>query len=298
MICPCCGKSREISSSDCASCGAKQVGPPLAPPDVLMPKLGPSFAALACGVVVIIAFLLTWIFIRDAKVARALAVWTLGDGLELTQSLIKGDKNLPYYRIFAFDAYRLAFYFSLGAIPLSLAGIWLARRATRLIKSDSAGFGGMRMARASYFLSIGLLIVFSAVTISSIPREIAKMKAQHAAATRALMYELHAQALQRYYKEYGGYPRELDKDYLSRVNAEETPRSDYWGGSFDYKPVAVVASKGAAAPYSDYALRSAGPDGKLGTEDDIVMVNGVIVDTQNEPDSPNSMGAIQKRARQ
>src|SRR5215475_3445230 len=106
MICPCCGKSREINSFECAPCGAKQVGPPLARPDVLMPKLGQSFAALACGVVVIIAFLLYWALKKDVQVGRVLLVWTLGDGFELTKKLLEADPHLPYYRIFAFDAYR------------------------------------------------------------------------------------------------------------------------------------------------------------------------------------------------
>jgi len=285
MICPCCGESREISSSECASCGAKQVGPPLARPDVLMPKLGQSFAALACGVVVIIAFLLAWMLDKDTRVGRVLLVWTLGDGYELTKKLLEADSHLPYYRIFTFDAYRLAFKFSIVAIPLSLAGIWLARRALRLIKSDSASFGGVRIARASYCLSICLLVVFSAVSVSSIPRVIAERRAKRIAATRALMYELHAQGLQRYYKEYGGYPGELDKEHLSRVNAEEAPQSDYWGHNFEYKSVVVVAAKGFAAPPSDYTLVSAGPDGRFGTEDDITMVDGVIVESQNDPDA-------------
>jgi hypothetical protein len=153
----------------------------------------------------------------------------------------------------------------------------------RLIKSDSAAFGGGRIARTSYGLSIGLLIAFGAVTVSSIPRSIAKFRAQRMAATRASMYKLHAQALQKYYKEYGAYPRELAE--LSFVNAEETPQSDYWEHSFEYNPISVVASKGAGAPWTNYTLRSAGPDGKYGTKDDIIMVDGVIVDTENEPDS-------------
>src|SRR5262245_14323891 len=155
MICPCCGESREISSSECASCGAKQVGPPLAKPDVLLPKLGPSFAALACGAMVIIAFLLTWALRDDLKVGRVLLVWTLGDGYELTKKLLEADAKLPFYRIFAFDAYRLANIFSIGAIPLSLAGIFLARRALRLIRADSASFGGIRVRRDPYRPSIG-----------------------------------------------------------------------------------------------------------------------------------------------
>jgi hypothetical protein len=296
MICPCCGESREIGSSACASCGAKQVGPPLAQPDVLMPKLGPSFAALACGVIVIIAFLMVWIVIEnDARVGRVLLVWTLGDGYELTRKLLEADAHLPYYRIFTFNAYRLANTFSIAAIPLSLAGIWLARRALRLIKSDSASFGGVRVARASYCLSISLLVVFSAVSVSSIPRALANRRAKRIAATHALMYELHARGLQRYYKEYGGYPGELDNEHLSKVNADEAPQSDYWGHNFEYRPVVVIASKGSYINFIDYKLISAGPDGRLGTEDDITMINGVIVESQNAPDAaePNQGPARQ-----
>ncbi|MBO0724228.1 MAG: hypothetical protein J2P52_01400 [Blastocatellia bacterium] len=283
MICPCCGKSRDINSFECASCGAKRVGPPLARPDVLMPKLGPSFAALACGIVVIIAFLATWILIKDIKVGRALLVWALGDGYELTKKLLEADSKLPYYRIFTFDAYRLAGDLSVGAIPLSLLGIWLARRALRLIKSDSASFGGVRVARASYGLSIALLITFGAVGVSSIPRIIETRHARRAAATRALMYELHARGLQRYYKEYGAYPGELTD--LMRVNASGTPQSDYWKRNFEYKPVSVVASNGSAVSFNEYKLVSAGPDGKFGTKDDITMIDGVIVESQNDPDA-------------
>jgi hypothetical protein len=283
MICPCCGESREISSSECASCGAKQVGPPLAKPDVLMPKLGPSFAALTCGVMVIISFLLTWALIRDIRVGRMFLVWALGDGYELTKKLLAADAKLPYYRIFAFDAYRRAITFSIVAVPLSLAGIWLARRALRLIKSDSASFGGIKVARASYCLSIGLLVVFSAVSVSSIPRGIARRRAKKVAATRALMYELHSRGLQRYYKEYSNYPGELAD--LSRVNASGTPQSDYWEQNFDYKPVGFIASKGAGWYLTDYKLVSAGPDGKFGTKDDITMIDGVIVESQSEPDA-------------
>lgn len=282
MICPCCGGNREINSSECASCGAKQVGPPLARPDVLLPKLGPSFSALTCGVVAIIAFLMAWIFIDDAKVGRVLLVWALGDGYELTKTLLEADAHLPYYRIFTFDAYNRAVDFSIAAIPLSIAGIWLARRALRLIKSDSASFGGLRVARASYCLSVGLLIVFSAVSVAWIPRAIARGRAKRMAATRALMYGLHAQGLQRYYKEYGVYPGELAD--LSRVNASGSPQSDYWENNFEYKPVGVIASKGSAISLSNYKLVSAGADGRFGTEDDITMVDGAIVESQNDPD--------------
>jgi hypothetical protein len=289
MICPCCGKNREISSSECVSCGARQVGHPLSRPDVFMPKLGPSFAALACGVIVIIVFLVTWVLIDDAKVGRVLLVWALGDGIELTKNLLEAEPKLPYYRIFTFNAYDLATFFSIGAIPLSIAGIWLARRARRLIKSDSASFGGLRIARVASGLSIGLLIVFTAAGVSSIPHEFAIRRDKRAAATRALMYELHAQGLQRYYKEYRVYPNELTD--LSRVNASGTPQSDYWERGFEYEPIAgPTASKGAGLYVTDYKLVSAGPDGEFGTKDDITMIDGAIIESKDEPDAADADG--------
>jgi hypothetical protein len=260
-----------------------------------MPKLGPAMAALACGVIVVIAYFLFWIFKDDAKVGRVLLVWILGDGFKFTHDLLAVDSHLPYYRIFAFDAYRLAFVYSIGAIPVSALGIWLARRAKRLIQSDSARFGGLRIAKASYAMSICLLAIFSVVTVMSIPRAIERGRAKRQAATRALMYELHARALQKYHKEYGAYPHELTD--LARVGADGAPQSDYWEHGFEYKPVSVVASKGSAAPFSNYKLVSAGPDGRFGTKDDITMIDGIIVDSDSDQDSPEGF-PTQKSARQ
>jgi hypothetical protein len=248
-----------------------------------MPKLGPSFSALACALVVVLTFLVVWIFGNDMRVWRVALVWAVGDGTKFTHDLLQADPRLPYYRIFNYDAYRLAFTFSIGAIPVSILGMWLARRAMRLIRSDSASFGGMKTARASFALSTCLFVIFSAVTISSIPRALEQGRAKRAAATRALMYELHGQALQKYYREYGAYPQELA--HLSRVNADSAPQLDYWRREFAYQPVGVIASRGSAISLSNYKLVSAGPDGRFGTKDDITMVDGVIVDAPNETDA-------------
>jgi hypothetical protein len=278
MICPCCGKHREISSIECSSCGARQVGEPLAPPDLLLPKLGPAFIALACGIVIVIVFIAVWISGHDLRVGRALLVALLGDGTKLTKSLLQVDPMLPYYRIFSYDAYRMAAFLSIGLIPLSLIGIWLGWRAVRLVKFDPSRFGGAALAKISLGLSLTLFLTFSTAGISSIPAAIERGRAKRLAATHARMYQLHRQALQKYYKEYGSYPQELSD--LSRVSAESAPQIDYWEHNFSYLPESVIASKGMAISFSNYKLVSAGPDGKFGTEDDITMVDGVIVDSR------------------
>ncbi len=286
MICPCCGQEREISGPECASCGARQVGEPLAPPDVVMPKMGPAFAAFGIAAVVVVTFLAAWIFSNDMKVGRAFLIYAFGDGTKLTQSLLQGDPRLPFYRIFNYDAYRLATILSWGAVPVTAFGIWLARRAGRLAADNPAGFGGLRISRFSMIASTALCVVFSIALISSIPNTITRGRLKREAATRAMMYELHQRALQKYYNEYGSYPQELTD--LGRVNAEASPRSDYWERNFSYLPVGVIASKGSAISFSNYKLVSAGPDQKFDTEDDIIMIDGVIVDRDPESDPQNT----------
>jgi hypothetical protein len=284
MVCPCCGNQREIASTECSSCGARQVGEPLAPPDLLLPQLGPAFIALACVILVIVVFLSVWIFGNDMRVGQALMVALLGDGTKLTESLLHADPKLPYYRIYSYDAYRMASLLSLGLVPLSFAGIWLARRAMRLVKNDPSRFGGYSLAKTSFVLSSVLFLTFSTVGITSIPGVLERSRARRLAATHARMYQLHRQALQKYYKEYGSYPQELSD--LSRVSAESAPQVDYWERAFSYLPESVIASKGMAISFSNYKLVSAGADGKFGTEDDITMVDGVIVSGQPDNDLP------------
>lgn len=292
MICPCCGQFREMAALACASCGARQIGEPLAPPSIILPRLGPALAAFACAIVIVVAFLAIWIFGNDMKVGRALLVSTLGDSVKLTQSLLKADPKLPYYRIFSFDAYRLAFILSFGLIPLSIVGVWLARRAALLAKNDPARFGGLSLANISLAMSACLFVVFSTAMITSIPGAIERGRAKRLAATRAMMYELHQQALQKYYREYGSYPQDLSD--LSRVSAESSPQNDYWERTFSYLPVGVIASKGRAVSFSNYKLVSAGPDGKFGTEDDIAMVDGVIVEGPLGDDLPTTILSPEK----
>jgi hypothetical protein len=284
MICPCCGHSREVEAVECASCGARQVGEPLAPPDITVPHLGPALISFACALTIIMAFLAIWILIHDVKVGRALLVSVLGEGTELTRDLLKADAKLLQYRIVSYDAYRLAVILSIGLIPLSAFGIWLARRAIRLSRKEPQHFGGLKLSRISLALSASLFLIFTTVGISGIPAAIERGRTSRLAATRAMMYELHQQALQKYYREYGSYPQELSD--LSRVNAESAPQSDYWERSFSYSPVGVIASKGSAYYFSNYKLVSAGSDGKFGTEDDIKMIDGVIVDGQSDSDLP------------
>ncbi len=285
MVCPCCGQNRETVSLECASCGARQVGQPLTPPDVLLPKLGLPFGAMACAVLIVAGFLALWIFGNDMKVGRVFLVWAVGDGAQFTKDLLTNDPKLLAYRIFSFDAYKAALLVSFGAIPLSALGMWLARKGKRLAALSPANYGGLRLARISFALTICLFAVFSTVAAVAIPDAIARGRARRIAATNAEMYR-QAAAIRQYHQEYGAYPAEIAD--LSRINAESELRSDYWENRLAYEPIqdGVIASRGVAISYSSYKLVSAGPDGKFGTADDVTMIDGVIVDQAPDPDLP------------
>ena len=292
MVCPCCGEDREIAAMACDSCGARQVGPPLAQPDHLLPKLGPAMIAIGCAVLVLVIFLAAWIFSNDSKVGRVILVTMIGDGTKLTRSLLAADPKLPLYRIFAYDAYRQAFYLSIALIPLSLFGIWQARRVRRMISSAPARFGGARMARTSLILCSLWVLILTTVTALNIPGAIERGRAKRRAATRAAMYHFHQEGLHKFYDEYGSYPQELSD--LTRVNAEMTTQVDYWDRQFSYRPVGQVASKGSGVSFTNYRLVSAGADGRFKTSDDLTMTDGVIIEGPVE-DDPRISGIINEQ---
>lgn len=293
MLCPCCGQSRPISAMECHQCGARQIGEPLTPPDVLLPRLGLSFTALACVILVVLTFLVAWVFGNDMKVGRVLLVWILGDATTLSKKLLEADSKLPLYRIFSFDAYRLAFPMSFALIPISIMGSWAGWQAMRKAKADPTHFGGFSIAKASVLLSACLLTIFGTVVATSIPEALVRGRAKHVSATSAVMYAMHYEALQKYYREYGSYPQDLTD--ISRVSAGNTPHDDYWANPLNYSPIGgVIASRGSAPSFSGYKLVSAGEDGKFGTPDDITMIDGIIVDNKPDNDALNVPFAPEK----
>lgn len=288
MTCPCCGGTRLISEIECGSCNARQIGEPLLPPDVLLPKLGPSFMALAWAGLVVLTFLVIWIFGNDIKVGRALLVWAFGESTELTRGLLQADSKLPYYRIFSYDAYRMAYMFAGLLIPLSLIGSWIGWKAVKKARTNPKRFGGLRLARVAATLSVCLFMTLGIVTVTSLPGAIARRQAKRVAATSAAMYALHYEMLQKYYREHGTYPQELTD--TPRLKTETVTQNDNWDNSFSYSPVGgVIASRENAPNFSGYKLVSSGPDGKFGTADDITMIDGIIIEgkTDNDPSSPS-----------
>lgn len=159
--------------------------------------------------------------------------------------------------------------------------IWSAWRSLRLAKQDPGWYGGYKTAAATLAVTIMGSLGLAAYGIAHIPQALENYKTRHIAATQAAMYHV-ANALEEYKrtKGFGSYPK--DALEFKKATGESLP-ADYWDQSVKYQSrIALVAERRetAQAPvlsYTNFELRSAGPDGIVGTDDDIVMRDGIIV---------------------
>ena len=289
MPCPCCGNAKLIEVKNCAACGARPVADGMAKPVTLLPKLGPALSALGLVLFLLFGFVTFWLMASDMKVARALLVTVFGESYQFSRKLLAGDDHLLRYRIFTWDVYRNAFNLCLVVAPLALVAMRMAWRAARQAKSQPVQFGGWRMSQVSFALATLLFVSFTTAGVSGIPAMIQRGHDRHQAATSAAMYE-HYIALREFNRENGTFPQDR-----AELKDASLPNGDDWGNDFKYEPFGTVASNATeGVGFSNFTLRSAGADGVLGNADDIVMVDGMIVDRPAEADLPPSLLAPEK----
>jgi hypothetical protein len=169
---------------------------------------------------------------------------------------------------------------------LALAAIlvvWTARRAMRLAKLDPDGYGGYRTAAATLVVTLVAGSISSGFAIAYIPKYLKNREARATAYTQSVIFGT-SKLLDDYKQKYGSYPDELA---LRQLIAEQLPR-DYWNKTISYQAfteaIAEVAKdprggRGTgikSMPFNNFELRSAGPDEKLNTEDDIIMRDGIF----------------------
>ena len=164
--------------------------------------------------------------------------------------------------------------------PLAIVPAWFAWRAVRLEKSDPDGYGGRRVAVATLTLAIIGGLGMATYGISYIPRAVENYRVRRAAATEATMHHVAA-ILEEYKAANGGYPEDMAA--FKKLMNGEVP-ADYWEKMIHYQsylePLArIEGPRMSGKPpiqYSTFELRSAGADGIEGTDDDIIMRDGVF----------------------
>ena len=155
--------------------------------------------------------------------------------------------------------------------------IWSAWRAMRLAKQDAEWYGGYKTAAATLSLTIAGSLALATYGVAHVPQAFENYHIRQIAATRASMYHVASQ-LEDYKRTVGrgSYPN--TQEYKKAVG--ESLPMDYWDSSMKYQPRngayadSAIAITGIEA--SNFELRSAGPDGIVGTDDDIIMRDGIF----------------------
>lgn len=162
---------------------------------------------------------------------------------------------------------------------VALAGVlvfWAARRAMNLARREPEEYGGYRTAAATLLVALTAGAIAAGYTIAYIPKFLEARQAKRDAYTRAEMYRV-ATRLEVYKRAYGSYPSTA-QSYRKAIN-EQLP-ADYWENDIKYQSYTeaiVNQSPGVTGiPIANFELRSAGADEIEGTDDDIIMCDGIF----------------------
>jgi len=284
--CPCCGArfDGDLTVSPCGSCGARAVGPPLARPERELPSYGHAFVITAAGALLAIAF--------AAAVAGA---------------LLRRETFSLGWRALVSAGEAAAWGMKWTALPLSLAAAAVCGRLYRRMLRDRTrfvGFGAARAGLAATALTAALLVTLIGV---SVPERLRRRELALRAAENARLYAGDA-ALRRYRQRFGTYPASLAD--LRRLDDPDCSLAEALAAveAAEYRPETDLASLSAGRPKSrlrrragearvrnasaradaddvpgaglvltNYRLTLPGRDGRLGTADDLLMRDGLIV---------------------
>ena len=172
------------------------------------------------------------------------------------------------------------YWLALGA-ALALAQAW---RAIKLSRRNPDLYGGYRAAAAVLVATTAALLTAGVYGVIRIPRVLEKRQMRLEAGTQQALF--HWAGLLEDYKRRNNdsFPETL-QDFKKEMS--EALPVDYWGKPIAYQSLpAAIAIAGinnrvrlvtGIKKYDGFEIRSAGPDGKMGTADDIVMRDGVLI---------------------
>lgn len=156
--------------------------------------------------------------------------------------------------------------------------LWLARRAIKLAKSNPEWYGGYKTAMATLAVTIVGSAGLASYGIAHIPKALDNYRIRQVAATQARMH--HIASLLEQYKltvGLGSYPK--DAQEFKQATGESLP-ADYWDQNVKYQSYIGEYADGSieltGVQYTKFELRSRGPDGIVGTDDDIIMRDGIF----------------------
>lgn len=275
-ICPCCGAGVEGDLlAGCAACGARAVGPPLARPEHELPGLGHALAISAAGLLLALAF----------AAAFASALWQRGGFDPAPPALLRAAETA---------AWGLKW----SALPASLALALLCARLRARMRRAPARFAGHGLARAGLAATLAVAFALPALVCVTVPERLRMRELARRAGENAVLYSTDL-ALARYRQRFGTYPYALED--LRRLEDPDGSVARLLAalGAGEYKPRTDLASlsggrakararrraraasddmPGVGIVLTNYEFVLPGGDGVLGTDDDLSIRDGLILD--------------------
>lgn len=279
-ICPCCGFKFAGSLADgCESCGAQSIGEPLPRPDNELPSFGRSLLLAVVGSLMVVALLTQTIIALIQKASWSLSFWTVVAAAETA-------------------AWRLKWI----AIPITILVLWAARKLYRSITDAPLRFCGVRYARFGFVATAAVPVLIAVLIGVTVPERLRHRQVRLQAEVNAPALTI-ARALNEYQLKFETLPTDL-KD-LSRLPDEDGSIAaalatfDTTGYKAKTADLAALPSKkprplrGAVimnasvnsmtddlpsegVSFTNYELPLAGEDKLFGTEDDLIVRDGVI----------------------
>ncbi|HZH89319.1 MAG TPA: hypothetical protein VEX70_01740 [Pyrinomonadaceae bacterium] len=300
-ICPCCGAKAngELLTTACEACGARAVGPPLARPEKELPSYLGAFAVGASSALLYVVFLINTVFSLFAQKPVAFDFWNI---------VAAGETA----------AWRLKWL----ALPVSFVIIWAGARVSDKIMREPTRFTGLRFAEAGFKLSIVLTVGLTVLIGLSIPERLHQRERAIEARKNIEGYEA-IKVLYDYRARFNSFPataEDLQKlpdpdGAVARLMASmrseayepqsaiaalppatAKPSASRAAANVPLRPVALRTAiggdvAGEALSFTNYKLRLPGKDKMLGTEDDLMIRDGMIVPAPPLPQPPSRTGA-------
>jgi hypothetical protein len=323
-ICPCCGfKSANseggFSDAACVSCGAHAVGEALPRPENELPAYGRSLLLAVTGVTSVIVLLSQTILalVQDSSRSAASPL-ALSSMIPLDFWSCVGAAETAAWRL------------KWVAIPLAILVVFGSRRIYRSIQQSPANFCGLGYARNGYFASAAVPVLILILIGITVPARLRHRQWGIEAGDNANIYRID-RALEEYRANFGGLPSDL-KELLPTDQNDPKRVSDADGSlanalknldTTGYRPSANLAAvpnkkpqqlrgavirnaslstaddtPGERLSFTNYELPLPGPDKVMGTEDDLVVRDGIIIKAAELPrrgTSPTSAAQPRKR---
>ena len=293
-ICPCCGfksanSASGVYSEACPACGAHSVGEPLPRPEHELPSYGRSLLLVVTGSFAVLVFLTKTIIAVVQEPSRSVT-----SPLALA-SMIPFD-----FWSWLGAAETAAWGLKWAVIPLALLVVLGNRRVYRSIKQSPANFCGLRAARNGYFASAGVPLLVLILVGITVPARLRHRQWGLEANELPYIHRID-RAFDEYRQLVGSLPGE-PKDLLKRLPDEDGSLAEALKNldTSNYKPTAELAaapnkqpqqlrgavirnaslsmtddSPGERLFLTNYELTLPGPDKIVGTEDDLIVRDGV-----------------------